>query len=260
MCLRRLRLRLRLRWWRTVNDTTARPDLPSSDHSRLLADWLRGPRSRALRRAGIGARESVLEAGSGRGVVTGELQRRAAGQVVSLDRDPAALAGGDYPDGALRVAGDCCALPFPDARFDLAFFQNVLMWIPDAARAVSEATRTLRPGGALVAIEPDYGAMIEHPDVGLRELWMAGLSRSGADPLVGRKLPGVCEAAGLDVWVELSHLPQTAQPQAVELLTDLPLDEDERARADEAMAAVAGREGSWTPLLHLPYFLIVATR
>jgi SAM-dependent methyltransferase len=202
----------------------------------------------------------VLEAGSGRGVVTTELQRRARGRVVALDLDPTALAGGDYPDDALRVAGDCCALPFPDACFDLALFQNVLMWIPDAARAVFEATRTLRPGGALVAIEPDYGAMIEHPDLGLRELWMSGLSRSGADPLVGRKLPGVCEAAGLDVWVELSHLPRTAQTQAVELLTDLPLDADERGRAGEAMSAVAEREGSWVPLLHLPYFLIVAEK
>lgn len=243
-----------------MNDATARPDLPAPDHSRAIAGWLRGPRSRALRRAGIGARENVLEAGSGRGVVTGELQRRAGGRVVALDLDPAALAGGDYPDDALRVAGDCCALPFPDACFDLVFFQNVLMWIPDTARAVAEATRTLRPGGALVAIEPDYGAMIEHPDLGLRELWMTGLRRCGADPLVGRKLPGICEAAGLDVWLELSHLPHTAQAQAVELLTDLPLDEDERARAGEAMSAVADREGSWTPLLHLPYFLIVATR
>jgi len=253
-----LRLRLRLRGWRPVSP--ARPELPAPGEARMIADWLRGPRSRALRRAGIGLRESVLEAGSGHGVVTGELARRARGQVIALDIDPLALAGADHPDGAARVAGDCHALPFADGSFDAIFFQNVLLWVTDPPGALAEAARALRPGGVIIAIEPDYGGMMEHPELGLRELWVSGLSAAGADPLVGRQLPALCEDAGLEVWVELTHLPREAGAGAVELLDGLPMDATARERVDQARAAVADRRGNWRPFVHVPYFLVVATR
>ncbi|MFW5868596.1 MAG: class I SAM-dependent methyltransferase [Armatimonadota bacterium] len=82
MRLCRLRLRMCVRWrWALI----ARLDLPAPELSRSLAQWLQGPRSRALRRAGIGRRERVLEVGCGHGFVTEELGRRAAGEVVAVD-------------------------------------------------------------------------------------------------------------------------------------------------------------------------------
>jgi len=226
----------------------------------MLAQWLRGPRSRALRRAAIGLRERVLDAGSGHGVVAGELLRRCRGDLTCLDLDPAALAGPEYPAEAMRVAGDCRALPFADGTFDLVFHQNVLMWVPELAGALGEAARVLEPGGAVVAIEPDYGGMMEEPELGLRELWLEGLRAAGADPMAGRKLPGRCEAAGLEVWVELSHLPRAARAEAVELLGDLPLGEEDSARAERAAERLRSMTGEWSAFVHVPYFLVVATR
>lgn len=256
-------MRLRLCGGRAVSEPrepvhTSRPDLPSVVQSQLLAQWLAGPRSRALRRASIGLRRRVLEVGSGQCVVTPELQRRARGTLISLDLDVAALQRA--PVNTARVAGDCRQLPFRADPFDLVFFQNTLMWVSPLNVAVQEAVRVLEPGGVLVAIEPDYGGMMEHPDTGLQELWLSGLSRAGADPQVGRKLPGVCEAAGLKVWVELVHLPQPAHPEAVRLLDDLPLTTSEQ----EAVRSIADRldhkQDHWSVFIHVPYFLVVGSK
>jgi SAM-dependent methyltransferase len=52
------------------------------------------------------------------------------------------------------VAGDDArSLPFPDDRFDAALCTWVLCGIPDAAVALAEMARVLRPGGVLHLVE-----------------------------------------------------------------------------------------------------------
>lgn len=210
-----------------------------------------------MRRVQVGRRRSVLDLCCGHGVVTGELVRRAAGTVVGLDQTWSAHFSSEAP-GAHWVQGVAEALPFASASFDLIVCENALLWVADLACALSEAARVLRPGGTLVALEPDYGGMLEWPALGLRELWLEGLLRAGADPLVGRKLPGALEALGLRVWFELQGVPQPAQGEAVRLLLDLPLSVDERARVQEWARAVECRRGTWQWLLHVPYALVIA--
>lgn len=54
-----------------------------------------------------------------------------------------------------------------------------------------------------MAIEPDYGGMLEWPEgVGLKEVWIAALTRVGADPRWGGKLPGVLARGAIHVRVE----------------------------------------------------------
>jgi len=236
-----------------------RADLPPVEQARALAEWLQGPRSRALRRAGIGLRESVLEVGAGHCVVTPELQRRARGRVVAIDIAPHPFVS-SIPDDAAGVCADLVRLPFAGGSFDLVFAQNTLLWVHHLPAAVGEAVRVLAPGGALVAIEPDYGGMMEYPELGLRELWLNALSRSGAEPLVGRRLPELCERAGLDVWVELAHIPRVAEGAAVGLLEGLELTTDERERVAAVRQQVGSMPGAWSPLLHVPYFLVVAEK
>ncbi len=236
----------------------SRPDLPTLAQSQMLAEWLAGPRSRALRRASIGLRRRVLDAGCGHGIITTELQRRARGTVVGLDRHVTPLR--QTVKNVPCVAANCCHFPFLPASFDLVFFQNTLLWVSPVEVAIEEAARVLEAGGALVAIEPDYGGMMEHPALGLQELWLAGLRRAGADPTVGRKLAGICERAGLDVWVELVHLPQPAQPEAVRLLADLPLSGAEQDAAGAIASRLEHKQGTWSVFIHVPYFLIVATK
>jgi len=235
------------------------PDLPSEAQAQQLSQWLAGPRSRALRRAGIGHRRHVLEVGTGHAVVTRELARRCRGRVTALDRRADVLAGCTMPEVSF-VAGDAHHLPFASTSFDLVFFQNTLLWMADLEAAVAESRRVLESEGVLVALEPDYGGMLEHPDWGIRELWISGLSQAGADPLVGRKLPGLCEEAGFQVWVELVHIPQPAQAEALSLLDDLPLTDNQRQIAHNVGGYIKSTNGDWAVFLHVPYFLIVATK
>ena len=235
------------------------PDLPSEAQAQQLSQWLAGPRSRALRRAAIGHRRHVLEVGTGHGVVTGELAHRCRGRVTALDRRADVLANCTTREVSF-VAGDAQQLPFADASFDLIFFQNTLLWIADSEAAITESRRVLQSGGVVVALEPDYGGMMEYPDWGIRELWISGLSQAGADPLVGRKLPGLCEAAGFQVWVELAHIPRPAQAAALGLLYDLPLTDNQRQIARNVRGYVQSADGDWVVFLHVPYFLIVATK
>lgn len=253
--VRGMRLCLRVCGWRPVSE----PERPGPQLSAALAGWLSGPRSRALRRARIGVRERVLEVGCGHGHVTGELARRARGHVVALDPDLARLRAG-LPRDALPIAADGRRLPFADASFDLVLFENVLVWIPDAPQAVAEAARTLAPGGALVAVEPDYGGMLEQPVMGLRDAWLSAMSRAGADPMVGRRLGGLCERAGLAPWVELAHIPRPAEPDALALLAELPLTDAERQAVDDARERLGRASGEWEVFLHVPYVLVVARR
>jgi len=248
----------------------ARPDLPDADQSLRLAQWLAGPRGRLLRRAQIGRRRRVLEVGCGHGFVTQELVRRCPGQVIAIDREfgdmtrfASSRIGIVSPNSRAPrlIQADAAALPFADSSLDLVLFQNTLLWIADPQAAVAEAARTLASSGCLLAIEPDFGGMIEHPpDVALQDVWLRALSACGADPLIGRKLPGLCERAGLEVWVELQQMPRDAGPAAMRLLDDVPLAPEDRARVEETERAVSRRTGTWEVFIHVPYFLIVATK
>ena len=235
------------------------PALPPREAAARLAEWLRGPRSRALRRAGIGRRRRVLDTGAGWGHVTAELARRSAGEVVALDCSPVALAA-LRASGAEALAGDFQALPCPDASFDLVFFENALLWAADLPAAVREAARVLVPGGTLVAIEPDYGGMLEHPDRGLGELWRAALRRAGADPEAGRQLPGACEAAGLRPEVELVPVPRPIGADALSLLEGLPLTAEERRTLAGIVKELPAPRGEWEWFVHVPYFVVVAEK
>jgi len=237
-----------------------RPDLPGREQSRLLADWLEGPRGRLLRRANIGKRRRVLEVGCGHGVLTQELQRRANGPVVGIDRDILPALAARMPEDLL-CQGDIAALPFRDLSFDLAVCENVLLWVEEIDQAANELRRVLKRGGVVVVIEPDYGGMMEYPEtIALRDLWIEGLRRAGADPLVGRRLPGVFERAGFSVWLELQGIPQPATPQATGLLAGLPLSAEEQARVSRVAEELRKQDGTWTTFVHVPYFLLVCTR
>jgi SAM-dependent methyltransferase len=61
------------------------------------------------------------------------------------------------------IQGDARRLPYPDGTFDAAYLMSVLGEIPDAAAALSELRRVLKPDGRLVIgevfIDPDFIAL-----------------------------------------------------------------------------------------------------
>ena len=238
---------------------------PNADFSRpeprLLeeqAGWLAPARARLLRRAGIARRRRVLDLACGSGAVTGELARRCGGQVLALDRSLEALQEGAAAfAGAVRLCADARRLPLADAAFDLVFCQFALVWL-DVPAVLAEIYRVLTPGGVLLAIEPDYGGLIEHPpEITARELWLAALQRAGADPQVGRKLPGLLAAAGFRVEVDLLDRLESPAAARWQLLGGLPLTADEQqtlTQIEQADAAAAHR------VAHLPLFLLTAEK
>jgi hypothetical protein len=139
------------------------------------------------------------------------------------------------------------------------FCQLALLWMPLEA-TLAEVRRVLQPGGVLLAIEPDYGGMIEHPpELGTRELWIAGLQRAGADPLVGRKLPGLLAGHGFAVRVELMSELAPPAPQRFDLLHGLPLTNGERRQVDAIQRISAGLASPGQQVAHLPFMLVTAT-
>ena len=241
-------------------------DLPAPEMLAQQAEWLSPARGRLLRQVSIARRKRVLDLGAGYGAVTGELVRRAGGMVVALDRavaalrDGAALSGTAF-DGAARTGGDARWLPFADAAFDLIFTQLTLLWVQPVVSALDEIHRVLRPGGTLVALEPDYGGMIEHPpEIAARELWLSALERAGADPLIGRKLPGLLAVRGFTVSVglfESLYAPSTAR---FDFLRDLPLTATEALTLESIETEAMVRRNPWAQVAHLPFFLVTAIR
>jgi len=72
--------------------------------------------------------------------------------------------------------------------------------VSNPLKVVKEMLRVTRPGGVVIAMaEPDYGGRIDYPDDLRRigQLQTQSLEIQGADPYLGRKLPGIFSTAGL---------------------------------------------------------------
>jgi demethylmenaquinone methyltransferase/2-methoxy-6-polyprenyl-1,4-benzoquinol methylase len=115
---------------------------------------------RALVRA-IGPRPGmrVLDVAAGTGLVTRELIRRGAGEVVALDQSEEMLAGARArlsPAVASRVRlvrGEAERLPFEDGEFDALSFTYLLRYVDDRAAVMRELARVVRPGGRIAMVE-----------------------------------------------------------------------------------------------------------
>jgi SAM-dependent methyltransferase len=104
---------------------------------------------------------TVLEIGGGRGGLTGLLFPAARIVNIDLDRTYADAPCNREPRTSF-VCGDATALPFADARFDAVTMFDVIEHVPDDARAMAEALRVLRPGGALLVSTPNENWRFPH--------------------------------------------------------------------------------------------------
>jgi ubiquinone/menaquinone biosynthesis C-methylase UbiE len=160
------------------------------------------------------AGKRILDVGCGTGTAEVHLARLRLTQVrlvavdLVFDRVRQALAAArSHNIRADFAAADAGALPFVDATFDSAFCVAVLQHIRDVPRAVRELARVTRPGGRIVAVEPDNAAryFYSSSDAGMRAYEAAGLffssltrARSDAtDAAVGPKLPSLFAQTGI---------------------------------------------------------------
>jgi ubiquinone/menaquinone biosynthesis C-methylase UbiE len=117
----------------------------------------------------------TLEVGCGNGSISAWLAERARpdGKAVAVDVD-LSLVDVRAPNLELRQ-GDIVAGPVEPGTFDLVTARAVLHHVSNAEAAMANMVASLKPGGALLLIEPDFlpVSIAEPPDV--RAFCMAGL-------------------------------------------------------------------------------------
>lgn len=176
------------------------------------ADFVRGITERLLADAGISAGMRVIDVGCGRGDVSFMVARLVGeqGQVLGVDRDARAIAMARERARELNlsrvsfVEGDFSALSPEHGQFDGAVGRRVLMYQPDAVKAVQKLAASVRPGGLVVFQEHDSlmvpASLTPLPLHERVHGWMwQTVEREGANIHMGFDLASVLEQAGLVV-------------------------------------------------------------
>jgi SAM-dependent methyltransferase len=214
-------------------------DLSADQTSRLagylqeIADdpFLRQIAVRSLELMSLAPGQTVLDVGCGAGVFLPALAHAVApdGHVVGVDYSAALLeeartraeSAGVLQQITLREA-DATQLPFADASFDAAHVERVLLHVDDPDAVLREMRRVVRPGGCVVAVEPDYGGVrIDHPDQEAVRLMIQATARQLLHPEIGLELRRRMTGAGLaearfEVYVETEHNLHPASLAALE--------------------------------------------
>ena len=165
--------------------------------SRLLDPMHR----RHIEPLGIGPGARTLEVGCGNGTISAWLAGRIApgGRAVAVDLD-LSLVDAVRPNLELRQ-GDIVAGPIDPSDFDLVTARAVLHHVADAQAAVANLVASVRPGGAILLIEPDFLPVSVAEPLEVRAFWEGWLTWSreqGIDYAIGRRLPATLATLGLE--------------------------------------------------------------
>jgi SAM-dependent methyltransferase len=171
----------------------------------------------------------ILDVGCGIGTADVSLARlrmsqlRLVGVDLSLAHVTTALDAARGMNARVGYAcADACKLPFGDGAFDSTFCVAVLQHIRDIGQALTEFARVTRPGGRVLAVEPDNGSRywFSSDPSGMQAFEQArrffrALSASrgeSAPAAVGPSLPGLFASSGIEPLsvqvfpVSVSHL------------------------------------------------------
>ena len=126
------------------------------DRLDLMSRLLDPMHRRHIEQLGIGPGARTLEVGCGNGSISAWLAGRVApgGRAVAVDLD-LSLVDADMPSLELRQA-DIVAEPIEPRDFDLVTARAVLHHVADLQAAVANLVASVRPGGAILLIEPDF--------------------------------------------------------------------------------------------------------
>lgn len=113
---------------------------------------------------------SWLDVGCGTGAVSEAIIAAGAAQVTGVDQSEAYMSLAEHMLAGANIRftrGDALKLAFPDDAFDAAVAGLVLNFLSDAAKAVAEMRRVVRPSGTIAAYVWDYATGMEF----LRRFW-----------------------------------------------------------------------------------------
>lgn len=158
----------------------------------------------ALRRG-----ESVLDVGSGNGILARELvdDVGGAGCVVGVDpaRTMVAMAQLVCPEASF-LQGGAEALPVAGGAFDAVTANQVLCFVADIDTALNEMFRVLKPGGRVVILDTDWDSLVWNcRDRALLRRVVAELTKPYRSAFVPRSLSRRLMAAGFTVTERRVH-------------------------------------------------------
>lgn len=167
----------------------------------LMSSLLDPMHRRHVQELGLTPGAQTLEVGCGNGSMSAWLAWLLApdGRAVALDLDLSLI---DVRAHNLDVRqGDILAGPIEPGGFDLVTARAVLHHIPDVETAVANLLASVRPGGAILLIEPDFLPVSIAEPAEIRAFWDGWLAwslRQGIDYTIGRRLPPMLAALGLE--------------------------------------------------------------
>jgi ubiquinone/menaquinone biosynthesis C-methylase UbiE len=123
---------------------------------------------------------------------------------------------------AAFVDGDADRLPFPDSAFDGVRIDRSLQHLDDPAAAVREMVRVAKPGGRIVASEPDWGTFFLHDgqdpiSAKMAAKWLESI----ANPYIGRQIGDIFSACGVGDMGCMAHALSLTELEGANVVFDL---------------------------------------
>jgi SAM-dependent methyltransferase len=153
-----------------------------------------------------------LELGSGNGSIAQALAEHVAptGHVVASDIDLRFIVDLQMPCLEIRQI-DILHDSIEEASYDFVVARALLHHLTPARNASERMITALKPGGALLSIEPDMlPCTVAEPDSmhTLWEGWLKWSVEAGIDYFIGRKIPAWLDSLGLQHVAGEGHTPQ----------------------------------------------------
>jgi len=150
--------------------------------------------------------QRVIDVGSGYGDAAYLLSQDypAIEQIVGADINPEYCEGAlnflkerGRPDNVEIKVADAQNLPFPDNYFDRAICAEMLEYVPDPTRTISEVCRVLKPDGIALFVHSDFDTQVFNAgDRDRTRVIVKAFSDAGPNGWMGRELYGLCKGAG----------------------------------------------------------------